>query len=263
MHFIRRPTWNEAFGIRHAHWRILDHVALDTAVVPVAVRRVSTTREVDGDNAVAPEDVRTKGGGTSRLVVRRGCHQVGLEEVNCGAREFENFREIRAGQFFHAHQAFRRVLQYVDRAVVGGVVNRVAPCEGVNDPGKPFLAFHERLDAAAGHRLNRCANRADGKRRETGARSSGQLDSHRAIDRGRAVASQTDQGRQRLAEAVREFLRNVGESVVDGGRKSKARERRVVGINVCLGNLRHHRLALMVAHEFRLYLQLRSLLLSA
>ena len=168
MSFVGRPTWNEAFGIRHAHWRVLNHVALDTAVIPVAVRRVATTRQVNGDDAVASEDVGPQSGGAGRFVVGRGGDEVRLEEVNCGSWEFENFREIRAGQFFHAHQAFRRVLQYVDWAVIGGVINRVAPCEGVNDPGKPLFALDEGLDAAAGHRLNRCANRADGKRGEAG-----------------------------------------------------------------------------------------------
>ena len=169
MHFVARPAGDQAFGIRHAHWRGLDHVALDSAVIPVAVRRVATTRQVNGDDAVAPEDVGPQSGGAGRFVVGRCGDEVRLEEVNCGAREFENFREIRGGQFFHAHQAFRRVLQYVDRAVVGGVINRVAPCEGVNDPGKPLFTLDEGLDAATGHRLNRGANRADGKRGEAGA----------------------------------------------------------------------------------------------
>ena len=194
MHFVRSPARDQTFGIRHAHWRILDHVALDTAVIPVAIRRVAATRQVNGDDAVAPEDVSPQSGGAGRFVVGRCGDEVRLEEVNCGAREFENFREIGTGQLFHAHQTFRRVLQYVDRTVIGGVIDRIAPRKGVNDPGKTLFALEEGLDAAAGHRLNRCANRADGNGGEAGARSSGQLDSNRAIDSGRAVASQTDQG---------------------------------------------------------------------
>jgi hypothetical protein len=46
----------------------------------------------------------------------------------------------------------------------------------VDDPGKPLFALDEGLNATAGHRLNRCANRADRERGEAGARSSSQLD---------------------------------------------------------------------------------------
>src|SRR5208282_1401855 len=172
----------------------------------------------------------TESRGTSRHVVRRKGHQVRLEEVNAGSREFENFREVGRRQLFHAHQTFRRVLQNVDRAVVGGVVNRVAPCEGVNDPGKPLFRFHERLHGAAGERLNRGADGADGQGGEAGARSSREFNKRRAVDGGGAVNGQTNEFAQGLTQAVRHFLGNVAQGVVDCGGQGERRKRRVIGV---------------------------------
>ena len=82
MHFITGPTWNQTFGIRDADRRVLDHVALDAAIVAVAVRRVAAAREVDGNDAIAPEEVRVQSRRASRLIIRRQGHEVGLEEMD-------------------------------------------------------------------------------------------------------------------------------------------------------------------------------------
>ncbi len=221
MDFVTGPTWDQTFGIRDARRSVLDHVALDTAVVAVAVGGVATAGQVDRDHAVTPEDVRSECGRAGRLVVAGLCDQVGLEEIHASSREFENFREVGGGQFLHLHQTFRRVLQDVDRAVVAGVVDRVAPSKRVNDPGEPLFPFDEGLDGTAGQRLNRGSHNADRKSRVAGAGRRGQLDGHRRIDGGSAINGVANQVGQGLPEPVRHFLRDVPQSVVDGGRQGQ------------------------------------------
>ena len=217
MNFVRGPARDQSFRIGNADWSILYNVTLNPTVISITVSRVATTREVDGNDAFAPEDIRTKGDRARRHIVRRHGHKVRLEEVNTGSREFENFREVGRRQLFHAHQTFRRVFQNVDRAVVAGVVNCITPRKRMYNSGESLFRFHEGFHRAAGERLNRGADGADGQRGEAGARSSREFHEGRAIDGGSAVNGKPDQCGQGLTQAIRHFLGNVAQGVVDCG----------------------------------------------
>lgn len=217
--YLGDPSRNQTLGIRDARGSVLDHIRLDTTVITVTERRIAATREVDGDNTIAPEDVRAKRGCAGRLIVAGLSDQVGLEEVDAGAREFKNFREIGGRQLFHLHQPFRGVLQHIDGAVVRGIVDCVAPAKRVHNSREPLFRLKERLHRTASERLNRGPNGADRQSRVAGARSRGQLDRHRGIDRRSAVRGVPNQVGERLPEAVRHFLRDVAQGVVNRGRE--------------------------------------------
>lgn len=228
MNLIRGPTRNETFRIGDADRRILNHVALDTTVISVTVRRVATARKVDRNHTVTTENVRTESRRTGRLIVARLSDEVRLEEVHTGARKFENFREIGRRKLFHPHQTFRRVLQNVDRAVVAGIIDRIAPSKWVNDSGETLFAFDEGLDGTAGERLDRRTDRTDAQRGVRRAGRCRQLDRDRAINGAGAVNRVADQVRQRLTEAVRHFTGNVAEGVVDRRGEGQRGERSII-----------------------------------
>jgi hypothetical protein len=106
VNLVASPTRNQAFGIRNARWRVLNHVTLDTAVIPVPVRRVATPRKVNRDHTVAPENISSERCRARGLIVRGLGDQVRLKEIHAGSRKFENFREVNGRQFFHSHQTF-------------------------------------------------------------------------------------------------------------------------------------------------------------
>lgn len=224
------PCRNQALRVRNARSRVLNHVALDTAVITVAVRGVAATREVNRDHAVTPKNVRTKCRAGRGLVRTRHGHEVGLEEIHTRARQFEHFREVRGRKIFHLHQTFRRVLQDIHRAVVARIVNGIAPREGVDDTCETLFTFDKRLHRTAGQRLHLRANDADRDRGEGSRRRGRKLHERAGVNGRGAVSLVTDKRGERLAKAVRHFLSDVLYRVVDRRDHRETGERRVIRV---------------------------------
>ena len=133
VHTIARPPRDQTFGVGNSRCGVLHDVALDVTPFAVTVTSVALSAEVDGINAVAPEDVSAK---TSQarhaLEVADGGDKVRLVELNARRRQFNDFGQIDRNQTVHLHQAHRSVLQDVDGGVVAVVGKHVAQSERVN-----------------------------------------------------------------------------------------------------------------------------------
>ena len=223
--------------------------------MPLAVPESGVTlcSEVDGEDTIAPEDVGAESCQASYgLIVRGGRDLVGLEEMHAGGGQFNDLSQIDADQLFHAGEAHRSVLQHVERGIVAVVSQYVAEGERMDDATERLGRFVKGPNRTSGQRLDGISNLTQRQSGEAGSAGGTQFHKDAGVDGARTVSSCTDKGAQRLAEAVAQFLGHILDGVVDGGSQ---RQRREVGvIYFCLGNLCHHRIALHVAMQVRLYL---------
>jgi hypothetical protein len=183
------------------------------------------------EDAVAAEDVGTQSSQTSDVLVVRGLgDQIRLEEMNAAGRQFNDFRQIDRHKLFHLGLAHRSVLQDVDRESLLLSASTSPRANGWITPQNALDASSNGRTARPAKRLNAVTNLRQAQRREAGSGGRTQLHKNAGVNRVRTVSSCTDESAQRLAEAIRHFLRDVLNSVVNGGSQSQRGEVRVVSV---------------------------------
>ena len=250
MNSIRSPSRNQPLRVSTlsaqyvttaaAHYRrlcVLHDVALDVSPVAITIGGVVLCTQIDSEDTIATKDVGAECRQPSHALVVRGFRdEVCLEEVHARGRQFDHFSQVHADQFVHPSLTHRGVLQDVDGAVVAVVSQHVAKGERVDDANECLACFVERTHCPTRQRLNAVTNLRQRQSRERRGVVRSKLRQHAGVDAVRTVRSCTDQSRQRLAKAIRHFLRDVLDGAVDGCCQRQRREVRVVGVfQMCLG----------------------------
>ena len=87
MHAIRGPAGIRPFRVSNSRCRVLDNVAFDVLPVPVAKRGVVIRTQLDGEDSVLTEDIRSESGQPSLTLIVRGLsYEVGLVETYARTR---------------------------------------------------------------------------------------------------------------------------------------------------------------------------------
>ena len=94
----------------------------------------------------------------------------------------------------------------------------------VANPTECLGRFVKGPDRTASQRLDTVTDLAQGQSGEAGSAGRTQFHKHAGVNSGRAVCGRTNQSAQRLAQAVRQFFRDVLYGVVDSGGQGQRRE---------------------------------------